>query len=89
MSEYMNNEMNKEVSQEDLDAVLAILDKFGKSETGRLKVKVTDSMESGKVEKQYHMGRCDIGSAWAKGQTFDVLEDPKNPLMNEKNHGCQ
>lgn len=85
----MKDETNKEVSQEDIDAVLKILDNFGKSETGRLKVKVTDDVEGGKVEKQYHMGRCDIGSPWAKGQAFDVIEDAKNPIMNSKNHGCQ
>lgn len=72
-----------EVAKEDLDAVLAMLEKFGRSEESRFKIVMSDQMEQGKSEKQYHLGRCDVGSPWAKGQAFDVLEDGP-----EKGHTC-
>lgn len=65
----------EEVAKEDLDAVLAMLEKFGNSEESRFKIVMSDQMEEGKSKKQYHLGRCDVGSPWAKGQAFDVLED--------------
>lgn len=66
---------NEEVAKEDIDAVLEMLEKFGKSEESRFKVVMSDEIEQGKSERQYHLGRCDVGSPWAKGQVFDVLPD--------------
>ena len=34
---------------------------------GRLKVFIDDSQAAGTVKEQYHHGRCDVGSPWAKG----------------------
>lgn len=65
----------EEVAKEDIDAVLEMLENFGRSEESRFKVVMSDEMEQGKSEKQYHLGRCDVGSPWAKGQAFDVLPD--------------
>ncbi len=28
----------------------------------------------GEVKETYHHGRCDVGSPWARGCSFDVLE---------------
>lgn len=74
--EMSGSEMSSDdVSQEDLDAVLELLENFGKSEESRFKVVMSDEIEQGKSEKQYHLGRCDVGSPWAKGKAFDVLPD--------------
>lgn len=64
-----------EVRQEDLDNVLQILDNFGKSETSRLKIEISKEQSGGTAKKQYHLGRCDVGSPWAKGTACDVIED--------------
>lgn len=66
---------NEDVAKEDVDAVLEMLENFGKSEESRFKIVMSDEIEQGKSEKQYHLGRCDVGSPWAKGQAFDVLPD--------------
>lgn len=57
-----------------VDELVAMLDGFAESETGRLKVKITDEEIEGGVKKEYHHGRCDINSPWACGASFDVLE---------------
>lgn len=62
------------VDQNDIENMLKILDGFANSEESRLKVETTEEIPQGTAQKQYHHGRCDIGSPWAKGQAFDVLE---------------
>lgn len=57
-------EKRREVSQEDLDNVLEILENFGRSETSRLKLEMAPEQST---RRQYHLGRCDVGSPWAKG----------------------
>lgn len=64
----------QEVKEEDIDAVLKLLENFGNSEESRFKVEASDELEAGSAQKQYHHGRCDIGSPWARGTAFDVLE---------------
>ena len=73
--EENQNLKTNDIAEEDIDAVLKMLEDFGKSEESRVKVVMSDQMEQGKSEKQYHLGRCDIGSPWAKGKAFDVLPD--------------
>ena len=58
-----------------VDELVAMLDNFGNSETGRLKVKMSDEEIDGGVKKEYHHGRCDINSTWACGASFDVLDE--------------
>lgn len=58
----------------DIDNLVQILDSFASSDVNRLKLKVSDESSIGTVDKQYHHGRCDIGSPWAKGESFDVIE---------------
>ena len=62
------------VDKNDIENMLKILDGFASSEESRLKVEVTKTLPQGTAQKQHHHGRCDIGSPWAKGQAFDVLE---------------
>ena len=47
---------------------------FSETETSRMKLQVSAEASQGDVERQYHHGRCDVGSPWAKGESFDVLE---------------
>jgi len=68
----------EEVSEEDIENMLSILEKFGNSDISRLNVAVSEDMKAGKSAKAYHHGRCDVGSPWAKGDAFDVLEDAGN-----------
>lgn len=65
----------EQTSERDIENVLKILDGFCESGEGRMKLEMSEEMESGEVEQLYHHGRCDIGSPWACGTPFDVLED--------------
>lgn len=65
---------SNEVSEQDIQNVLNLLKNFSDTETDRMKLVVTEEVPQGKVEKKYHHGRCDVGSPWAKGECFDVLE---------------
>lgn len=67
-----------EISEEDIANMLEILEKFGHSDISRLNVQISEEVSAGKSAKAYHHGRCDVGSPWAKGDAFDVLEDAKN-----------
>lgn len=64
----------KEVSEQDIENVLKILENFSATETSRLKIQTSEEETQGQVERKYHHGRCDVGSPWAKGECFDVLE---------------
>ena len=57
-----------------VDDIVKMLDNFAASEEGRLKVKVSEELEEGTVKREYHLGRCDINSAFACGIPFDVLD---------------
>lgn len=63
-----------DISEKDIDNVLKILENFSQTETSRMKLQVSEETSQGDVERQYHHGRCDVGSPWAKGESFDVLE---------------
>ncbi|MCM1468132.1 MAG: hypothetical protein NC086_08290 [Alistipes sp.] len=62
-------------NSEDLSRIINILDEFGDSAESRMKLEFSDEVKEGETQKQYHLGRCDIGSPWACGTAFDVLED--------------
>ena len=65
----------KETEKKDIDHLLEILDGFCEAGEGRMKLEMSEDMASGEVKQVYHHGRCDIGSPWACGTAFDVLED--------------
>lgn len=65
----------EQIDDMNLEQVIAMLDGFAASDASRLKIDVSDEYEKGEVKRQYHHGRCDIGSPWARGCAFDVLED--------------
>ncbi len=65
----------EQIDETNLEQVIAMLDGFASSDASRLKIDVSDEYAQGEVKRQYHHGRCDFGSPWARGCAFDVLED--------------
>ncbi|MCR4755986.1 MAG: hypothetical protein K5868_10780 [Lachnospiraceae bacterium] len=65
---------NKAVSAEEIDDIVNMLDGFIDKDVSRFKIKTSDELEAGEVKEEYHHGRCDVGSPWARGCSFDVLE---------------
>ncbi len=74
----MSNENSKKeqisYTETDIENIVSILDGFGSSEIGRLKLKVDPVLEAESFTFAYHHGRCDIGSPYAKGDCFDAPE---------------
>lgn len=68
-------ENEKKISEQEIDEVMKLLDSMTDSGVGRIKVQTSGEMEEGQIKNTYHHGRCDIGSPWACGTAFDVLED--------------
>lgn len=56
-----------------VDDIIQLLDHYTESGISRMKLNVVEG-EGEIVSRQYHHGRCDVGSPWAKGQAFDVLD---------------
>ncbi len=64
---------DRQVDEQDVEALIRLLDQYNQDGGSRMKIQVVDG--DGQVkDRQYHHGRCDVGSPWAKGQAFDVLE---------------
>lgn len=61
----------EEYSEQDINALIALLDNYTEAGGSRMKV---DVVEGEVISRQYHHGRCDVGSPWACGTAFDVLE---------------
>ena len=57
----------------DVDALVALLDGYTRAGESRIKIDVVEG-EGEVVSRQYHHGRCDVGSPWACGTAFDVIE---------------
>ena len=56
----------------DVDEIIALLDGYTQAGGSRMKLDVVEG-EGEVLSRQYHHGRCDIGSPWACGTAFDVL----------------
>ena len=67
--------IDKEQYGQVLVAVDERLDIMVDAGVSRLKVKTSDELKQGETKKEYHLGRCDIGSAFACGTPFDVTDD--------------
>ena len=61
-------------TETDVDNIIAMLDGYARSGGSRLKIDVVDG-QGEVLSRQYHHGRCDVGSPWACGTPFDVLEE--------------
>lgn len=63
-------EANKRAKKEqEIDAIIKMLDSKTENGVSRIKINVSDEQQEGTVNTQYHHGRCDVGSPWAKGTT--------------------
>lgn len=65
--------MQEERRETDIDAVVALLDGYTQAGESRIRMNVVEG-EGQLISHQYHHGRCDVGSPWARGAAFDVLE---------------
>lgn len=74
-SKDVHNFIRKDNEIEDM---VNMIDHIMESGTSRLKVKTSDSIKAGTFEKVSHHGRCDIGSPFACGVSFDLLPDPED-----------
>lgn len=60
-------------AEQDIETLIALLDDRTGAGDSRIKVDVVEG-EGEVIVRQYHHGRCDVGSPWACGTPFDVLE---------------
>lgn len=60
------------VSEED---IIRLLDQMTTSDISRMKVELSESLSEGTSQKQYHHGRCDVGSPFATGKLYCAPED--------------
>lgn len=70
----MENESSSNVSAQEIDDIVNMLDGFIDKDVSRFRISTSEDIEEGVVQTSYHHGRCDVGSPWAKGCSFDVLE---------------
>lgn len=73
-SGHGQNAPEEGAKEDDIDAIVGLLDQMTLGGDSRMKVNVVQNAQPGKAQRVYHHGRCDVGSPWAKGQAFDVLE---------------
>jgi hypothetical protein len=57
----------KSQEKKEIEDIINMLDSKTQSGVSRIKVNVSESQQEGTVTTQYHHGRCDVGSPWAKG----------------------
>ena len=58
----------------EIDKIVEMLDTMTGDEISRIKIMTSSEVEEGEYKKEYHHGRCDVNSPWARGCSFDVLE---------------
>lgn len=68
--------ISNEIQSADVDEIIALLDGYAQAGGSRMKLGVVEG-QGEVVSRQYHHGRCDVGSPWACGTPFDVLEEQR------------
>lgn len=68
-----SNGAERDQNSADVDEIIALLDGYTQAGGSRLKIDVVEG-QGEVLTRQYHHGRCDVGSPWACGTAFDVLE---------------
>ena len=69
-----HKDIAKNCQPADVDEIIKLLDGYTQAGGSRLKIDVVEG-QGEVLSRQYHHGRCDVGSPWACGTAFDVLED--------------
>ena len=59
----------KSQEEKEIEDIINMLDSKTEGGVSRIKVNMSDDQQEGTVSTQYHHGRCDVGSPWAKGTT--------------------
>lgn len=68
-----SNKAYMEADASSVDDIIRLLDNYAESGGSRMKLQVTEG-DGSVISRKYHHGRCDVGSPWANGQAFDVLD---------------
>ena len=55
-------------TEKEINDLIAMLDGKVEKGDGRIRVRVSQDVEEGKMVSVHHHGRCDVGSAWATGK---------------------
>ena len=63
----------KNWSDRDVEALIALLDDYSQAGGSRMRLDIVEG-EGEIISQKYHHGRCDVGSPWACGTAFDVIE---------------
>lgn len=58
-----------------VDEVIKMLDSMSGAGVSRMKVEISEFLEEGQEQKEYHHGRCDVGSPFATGKLYDLEEE--------------
>lgn len=70
---HVSDGRSRSAEAQNVEDIINLLDNYTAAGGSRLKLKVVEG-EGEVISRQYHHGRCDVGSPWAKGEAFDVLE---------------
>ena len=73
IKDHTNDGRSRSAEAQSVEDIIQILDGYTQSGGSRMKLKVVEG-EGEVLSHLYHHGRCDVGSPWAKGEAFDVLE---------------
>ena len=60
------------------DDIIKIIEAQMNKGVSRLKVTASENLSEGEIKQQYHHGRCDVGSPFAKGTVgnCDAVDTP-------------
>lgn len=71
------------MDEKEINELIRMIDAKMEEGVGRLKVNFSETQEEGVVKEQHHLGRCDVGSPWAKGTVVNCDAIDMNPLGEE------
>lgn len=62
----------------EIDELVSMIDGKMSGGVSRLKVQFSEEQRANTVREQYHHGRCDVGSPWARGtvSNCDAVDTP-------------
>lgn len=55
------------MEDKEIEELIKMIDGKMEDGVGRLSVHFSEQQEAGVVKERHHLGRCDVGSPWAKG----------------------
>lgn len=70
---HIKDGRSQSAEAQNIEDIIRLLDDYSQSGGSRMKLKVVEG-DGEVIARKYHHGRCDVGSPWAKGESFDVLE---------------